>query len=253
MSVTLRKIVPYQAKGVAAGSETISSQAHDVASPYSIDFGDTFTVSANYTGTGDLIVEVNDKFFGLPISGGSGSVTISSRQVGTGTNLTIQVHGPLAASKNCANPITIVTTELQKEIRQIVKDFIEEHFSVTGWTTRINEAWYEKSRDGEFQIFLLTDNKRGIAKTDHIQRDMDRITSPIIYDTIVYVYVSAPTEDGRFTLAKEMRSIFEDTSISRDYVSGVDAMFIDNEYPIDKDCKQECPSWMMIFEIRVLW
>lgn len=87
--------------------QTISNQAHNVADPYNLDFGENITVTADYTGSDDIWCEINGKYFLMTNTAGSCSATINSSLIGVCSNQTVKVHGPGAPSQNCDNPITV--------------------------------------------------------------------------------------------------------------------------------------------------
>ena len=50
-------------------------------------------------------------------------------------------------------------------------------------------------------------------------------------------------------MREELKSAFMD--IEND--SDINDMYIKMDYPLDKDCKMDCPTWRQIFEIWILW
>jgi hypothetical protein len=144
--------------------------------------------------------------------------------------------------------------------RAILIDYITYKFSIPNWITYVNPAWFETtgSRMKQRQIYLATDDREYISQTEYKQFYMDRTVSPISYANTRHVYVSAPTKEQRAEMNKEMRDIFTGVSIKNpvdknSVAYGINAFYIVREFQQDKDTKKDCPTWVTIFEIRMLW
>ncbi|MFA5216862.1 hypothetical protein [Sulfuricurvum sp.] len=137
--------------------------------------------------------------------------------------------------------------------RKVVKDFILANFTITGWTTKVNEAYFETNRQDERQIYLTGKDGKFQPITNYQQRDMDRSSSPTIYQASIFVHVSGYNEDIRREMVHEMRRIFQNTTLSHNPTDYVDDLIIENDWAIDKNKANDCLTWVQVFEVTVLW
>ena len=139
--------------------------------------------------------------------------------------------------------------------RKVTKDFITDNLIVAGWIVKVNDSWFELSKTKEYQIYLQTSNTpQGMALTEH--KFMEMASQPNGEITTIFVYVSAPTEDGREILVDAMKLLYRTRALTHNPTEGdgdINDMFIRNDFPMDKDCKMDCPTWIQIFEIVLLW
>lgn len=136
--------------------------------------------------------------------------------------------------------------------RDATINYINDKFVIPNWTTYVNEAWFEVSRQRDPQIYLPTNDEKYRSLTTHTQRDLDRTTSPIIKDSIVFVYVSGYDKTTRDAMRDEMIRIFE-LADAENPETLIDYIYILNSYPIDRDKNKNCLTWVEVFEIQVLF
>ena len=140
--------------------------------------------------------------------------------------------------------------------RKVTKEFITDNLIVAGWVVKVNQTgWFEVSREKEYQIWMQgSDSVRGIDRTEHIF--LEQAQPPTLEHTIQFVHVSAPTEDGREILVDAMKLLYRDRTLTHNPTEGdgdINDMYIKMDFPLDKDCKMDCPTWRQIFEILILW
>ena len=136
--------------------------------------------------------------------------------------------------------------------RQAVVNYIDANYNLSGWTTIVNKGWFETKRETDKQIYLPTHDGKYINKTTYSQRDLDRQTSPITKEAMVFVYVSASDKDTRDSMAEEMERILL-LPTTRNPETLIDYLILQNSYPQNQDKKNDCLTWVQIFEIKVLY
>jgi len=136
--------------------------------------------------------------------------------------------------------------------RQAVVNYIMANYNLSGWTTVDNEGWFEVNREKEKQIYLPTSDGKYVNKTNYTQRDLDRQTSTILKDAMVYVYVSGYTKDVRDAMRDEMERILL-LPDARNPEDGIDYLILEGSYPQNRDKKEACLTWVEIFEIKVIY
>ena len=249
----MKRTFPYS-KGAGSG-DFITSQAHDVASPYSVEIGTVITVTATYSGSEDLWAQMDDNYFLLTNTTGSCTGEVSTTLVQSGGPFTIIVHGPNAPSQNCSNAVTITSQTEQTSPFVAIKAITETNFVLSGWDTPvINDDWWEVGRKLIPQIHFDT-------RHDH-HMEMEETSMPRNATSgrrlhSIFLVVANPTRPGRWSMECEIRRIFTDPALCQEPYDDVDYIYIhDGGYACwesEKDKKTGCATYFSRFELVVVY
>ena len=135
------------------------------------------------------------------------------------------------------------------DVRDAITAAILAGVSITGWTTYVNENWYEVSNQRDRQIWYSTADPKYENVTLYEQKAMDRATSGKRYENTLYLYVGAPTKAQREELSDAIRDLFPLINPT----TSIDAIIIESDITRDLDKKANCLAYERIFEITSLF
>jgi hypothetical protein len=244
---------PYS-HGIEA-DEQITNQAHDVASPYSVEIGTEIIVTCDYSGSEDCWAEMNDVYFKLTNTAGSCSGTITTSTVRSGGPFTITVHAPEAPSVNCANAVTITIQDEQTSPFVAIEAITEANFVLSGWDTPVvNEKWWEVGKKLIPQICFDTRHDH-VMEWNEVSLPRNATSGRRLHS--IFLVVANPTRAGRWSMECEIRRIFSDPALCVEPYDDIDIIYIhDGGYSCwetEKDKKSGCATYFSRFEIVVVY
>lgn len=239
--------------------ENITNQVHNAGA--TVQIGTNITVTADYTGAEDGTAEMNGKYFVMTNAVGVLTGIITTSTVHTGDDFTITVHAPEAVSRDCAVDVTITIADQQTDPQVLIKDMIEDNMEIIGWTTIVNDKWWEAGKRYERQVFF-DDRRDHYVEHEEIYLPRGSLSNRKIHHVFVGVAggdskVPGVSKAQRWDIECEMRRIFSDSALCIDPIDDVGIVYIEDAgmsvIESNKNKKVGCEEFYATFEIFVVY
>lgn len=157
--------------------------------------------------------------------------------------------------------MTITAATEQTDPQILIKDIIEDNVVVSGWTTEMNEHWWDVSKRQQRQIFYDTRRDYNV-EWEELYLPRNSTSGRRKHHLFVGVAGGSSKETGaskaqRWSLECEMRRVFSDPSLMINPVDDVELIYIEDEgigiMESNKDKKMGCEEYYAVFEIVVVY